>query len=239
MKSSRNILAVIPARGGSKGIPGKNLHPLAGKPLIAYTIGQALAASRVTRVVVSTDSDLIAGVALRSGAEVVRRPESLSGDEATSESALIHCLDHLRAVEQYEPELVVFLQATSPLRSDSDIDAAIAALERGGADSLFSACPQHGFVWRVNEEAVKPLNYDPQRRPRRQEAPEDVTENGSIYVFKPWVLLNLGCRLGGKIAVYRMGWLDSLQIDEPEDIPIVEFLLQQRYPGQVRDRDEC
>jgi CMP-N,N'-diacetyllegionaminic acid synthase len=239
MKSAREVLAIIPARGGSKGIPGKNIYPLAGKPLIAYTIEQALAASRVTRIVVSTDTEEIAAAARRFGAEVVRRPENLSGDEASSESALLHCLDHLRAGEGYEPDLVVFLQATSPLRTAADIEQAVATLEHAEADSLFSACPQHGFVWRLGADNAAPLNYDPRHRPRRQVAPEDVTENGSIYVFKPWVLAELACRLGGKIAVYRMAWLDSLQIDEPEDIPVVEFLLRQRHPKLVGDRSEC
>lgn len=239
MRSAEKVLAIIPARGGSKGIPGKNVHPLAGKPLIAYTIEQALAASRVTRVVVSTDSDTIADVARRYGAEVVRRPDSLSGDEATSESALLHCLDSLKTGEQYEPDLVVFLQATSPLRSASDIEQAITTFENEQADSLFSACPQHGFVWRVKAGSVAPLNYDPRCRPRRQAAPDDIVENGSIYIFKPWVLSELECRLGGKIAVYRMAWLDSLQIDEPADIPVVEFLLRRRHPEQVGDRGEC
>jgi len=108
------ILALIPARGGSKGIPHKNIRLLNGKPLIAYTIEQAQQTPAITRVVVSTDDAEIAGVAQKYGAEVVWRPAGLSGDTATSESALLHALDHLRDTEGYEPDLVVFLQATSP-----------------------------------------------------------------------------------------------------------------------------
>ena len=238
MNPTARVLAIIPARGGSKGIPGKNLYPLAGKPLIAYTIEQALAAPRVTRLVVTTDSDPIARVARQYGAEVVLRPTNLSGDEAPSESALLHVLDQLEASEGYEPDLVVFLQATSPLRSAVDIEQAIATLEREHADSLFSAGPSHGFLWRRGPEGVVPLNYDPRHRPRRQEAPEDLVENGSIYVLKPWVLRELGCRLGGTVAVFRMAASDSLQLDEPGDIPVMEFLLRTRHVETVGNHDE-
>ena len=180
----------------------------------------------------------IARVARQYGAEVVRRHASLSGDEAPSEPALLHVLDQLSANEAYEPDLVVFLQATSPLRSASDIEQAIATLERERADSLFSAGPSHGFLWRREPEGVVPLNYDPRHRPRRQEAPEDLVENGSIYVIKPWVLRDLGCRLGGAIAVFRMAAFDSLQLDELGDIPVMEFLLRTRHVETVGNCDE-
>ncbi len=113
---SSEILAIIPARGGSKGIPRKNLQLLAGRPLLAHTVGGGLAASTVTRVVVSTDDDEIAAVAGALGAEVVHRPAEISGDTASPSRPSLHVLDHLRDTEGYEPELVVFLQATSPIR---------------------------------------------------------------------------------------------------------------------------
>lgn len=235
MSTSRLVLAIIPARGGSKGIPKKNLQPLAGKPLIAYTIEQALAAPTISRVVVSTDSEEIADVARQYGAEVIPRPGSLSGDEATSEAALLHCMEYLRCREGYEPDLVVFLQATSPLRSKEDIERAVETLDREKADSLFSACPLHSFVWRVGSNGVAPVNYDPVSRPRRQEGPEHLAENGSIYVFKPWVLTSRRCRLGGAVSVYRMSALDSFQCDQPEDLPILEFLLRSRHSGQTAE----
>jgi CMP-N,N'-diacetyllegionaminic acid synthase len=233
VSSAAKVLAIVPARGGSKGIPGKNLIPLAGKPLIAYTLEQARLASTVSRVVVSTDSDRIADVARACGAEVVPRPAELASDTATSESALAHCLRFLEERESYEPDLVVFLQATSPLRRAVHIDEAVATLEQKGADSLFSCCPSHGFLWRRDGDSAVPLNYDPRHRPRRQEAPEDLVENGSIYVFKPWVLAELGSRLGGRVAVYPMSALDSWQIDEPGDVPVVETLLRCRFPDLV------
>ncbi len=234
MSLSGRVLAIVPARGGSKGIPGKNLVFVAGKPLLVHTLEQALAAPSITRLVVSTDSPEIADVARCNGAEVVERPAELSGDEAPSESALLHCLQHLQATEEYVPDLVVFLQATSPLRRAADIEEAVATLRREEADSLFSACRQRGFVWRVGRENIRPLNYDPLHRPRRQDAPEDVIENGAVYVLKPWVLTELGCRLGGKISIYRMDSLSSLEVDEPGDLALVEMALQERTSS---DRD--
>jgi len=226
-------VGIVLARGGSKGVPRKNLVPLAGKPLIAYTLEQARSVPAISRLFVSTDSDEIAVVAQQCGAEIVRRPAGLSDDSASSESALIHCLDFLKRTEGLEPGLVVFLQPTSPLRSPRHIEDAIATLEREGADSLFSAGPLQGLAWRVKANEVIPMSYDPRHRVRRQDAPEYLAENGSIYVFKSWVLRDLGCRLGGKIAVYRMAALDSFEVDDVEDIPLVEFLLRTRYPELV------
>ncbi len=204
--------------------------PVGGKPLIAYSIEQARQTPSIGRILVSTDDAEIASVAQDYGAEVVWRPAMISGDEATSESALLHALDHLRDREAYEPGLVVFLQATSPLRRPDDIERAIQTLVQEDADSLFSAGPVHGFVWRLSGGALSSLSYDYRNRQRRQEAPEDLVENGSIYVFRPWVLRELGNRLGGKIAVYRMDPLDSFQVDEPGDLPLMEQLLMLRRP---------
>jgi YrbI family 3-deoxy-D-manno-octulosonate 8-phosphate phosphatase len=219
-----SVLAIIPARGGSKGIPRKNVMPFLGKPLLVHSIEHARRSPSVTRVVVTTDDPEIAGVARQNGAEVVDRPAGISGDTATSESALLHVLDHLREVERDEPELVVFLQATSPVRRSGDVQGAIDALAQEGADSLFSACPAHGFVWRLHEGRLEPLTYNHRNRPRRQDIGEDLVENGSIYAFRPWVLRKHNSRLGGKIAVYRMDPFDSFQIDEPGDIERLERL---------------
>jgi N-acylneuraminate cytidylyltransferase len=226
-------VAIVLARGGSKGIPGKNLVRIAGRPLVAYTVAQALAVEEISRVIVSTDSAEIALAAKELGAEIVERPAELCGDTATSESGLLHCLDHLERTEGLVPELVVFLQPTSPLRSPRYIREAILAFEREGADSLFSAGPLQGLAWRMEEGVPVPVSYDPRSRKRRQDAPEYLAENGSIYVFKPRVLRDLNCRLGGKVAVYRMSALDSFEVDEPEDVPVVEFLLRSRFPELV------
>lgn len=222
-----NTLAIIPARGGSKGIPRKNVRLLNGKPLIAYTIEQAKATPSITRVVVSTDDAEIGAVAQQYGAEVVWRPAEISGDTASSESALVHVLDCLAQTEDYDPDLVVFLQATSPIRQPDDIENAISTLLHSHADSVFSACRYEGHVWQFKNGQLS-ATYDYQSRQMRQEKPEELTENGSIYIFKPWVLREFNNRLGGKIAVYRMHVLDSLQVDEPADLEMFAQLMRIR-----------
>jgi N-acylneuraminate cytidylyltransferase len=221
----RHILALIPARGGSKGIPHKNIRPIAGLPLLAYSLWHCQQTPAITRKVVSTDDPKIAAVAEQYGGEVIWRPDTLSGDTASSESALSHALGVLAEREAYRPDVVVFLQATSPLRAPDTLTRALAQFDSEGADSLLSVSPFHGFLWRVEPGGVRSFNYDYQHRPRRQDAPEDVMENGSFYIFRPWVLEKFQNRLGGKIAVYRMGALESFQVDEPEDLILMEALL--------------
>ena len=230
-------LAIIPARGGSKGIPRKNLRAVGGRPLLAWSIEHARATPEITRVVVSTDDPAIAREAEGHGAEVVVRPPELSGDTATSESALLHVLDTLREAEGYEPDLVVFLQATSPLRRPGEISSAIGTLLAEEADSLFSATAVHGFVWRRERgaHAWGSFSYDFRNRQRRQDAPEDVVENGSIYVFRPWVLRQEGNRLGGRIAVHLMDSVDSFQVDEPGDLELMDALLTMRRTPAARE----
>jgi N-acylneuraminate cytidylyltransferase len=227
-------LAIIPARGGSKGIPRKNLRLLNDKPLIVYSIEQALNSGVIDRVLVSTDDVEISQVAWGAGAEVIPRPSEISGDKAPSELALLHCLDFLRRTGGVDPDLVVFLQATSPLRRAEDIREAVATLQQQQADSLFSACPLQGFLWRMEDGRPEAFNYDHHCRPMRQDAPEDLVENGSIYVFKPWVLRHYQNRLGGKIAVYRMRGLHYFQIDDDGDFEILEALLRKHCPATTR-----
>jgi N-acylneuraminate cytidylyltransferase len=234
------VLAIIPARGGSKGIPRKNIRLLAGKPLIAHTIAQARQAHNIGRVVVSTDDNNIADVARQYGAEVIRRPSEISGDTATSESALLHALDYLRDTEGYEPDLVVFLQCTSPLRQPGDIDAAIQALVDEQADSLLSVTQFLGFIWRWQDGIAQSFNYDARARPRRQDRQPEYLENGSIYVFKPWVLRHLHNRLGGKTTLYMMHEQSQIDIDTPHDFALCEWLLTQNETTdqeQTRRRD--
>lgn len=218
-------VAIIPARGGSRGIPRKNLVPVAGKPLLAYTIEHARAAAAIDRVIVSTDDAEIGEVAERYGAEVIRRPAEISGDKAPSEAALLHVLDELEMREGYRPDLVVMLQATSPLRRAGDVQRAIGMLIDEEADSLFSACTVHGFLWHRENGELSSIGYDYHDRKMRQDGPEDMMENGSIYVTRCELLRASRNRLGGRIAVYHMDPLDSFQVDDPHDLVIMERLL--------------
>ncbi len=221
------ILCIIPARGGSKRIPHKNTILLAGKPLLAHSIEHAKNAQLVSRVIVSTDDEAISQIAQSYCAEVVKRPEELATDQASSESALLHTLDEVEK-ESCHPKLIVFLQCTSPIRSPKDIDQAIQKLKAERADSLFSVCRNDRFLWRKNAGQIQSLNYDYRKRHRDQEHPEEYRENGSIYVFKPELLRKDKNRLGGKIAVYEMDYWSSFQVDSPEHLELCDWILTRK-----------
>jgi CMP-N-acetylneuraminic acid synthetase len=223
---SIDVLAIIPARGGSKGIPKKNLQPLAGKPLVAHSILQAQQTPSITRVVVSTDDEEIAAITQAYGAEIVWRPESLSGDAATSESALIHTLKHLQESEDYQPDILVFLQCTSPLTLAEDIEGTIQALLQGQADSALSVAPFHYFLWGYGREGdVIAINHDKYIRPRRQDRDPQYVETGAVYVMRVPGFLQARHRFFGKIAIYHMPLERRLEIDDPVDLQIAEVLM--------------
>jgi N-acylneuraminate cytidylyltransferase len=221
-------LAIIPARGGSKGIPRKNVLPLAGKPLIAYGIEQARRSRFITRLVVSTDDAEIAAISQRYGAEVVWRPAEISGDSASSESALLHTLAYLHQVEGYQPEILVFLQCTSPLTLAEDIDGTIQALLDEKADSALAVIPFHYFLWKREGDDAVGINHDKHYRPLRQERPPQYLETGAVYVMRVAGFLQAQHRFFGKTALYVMPSERRLEIDEPVDFKIAEVLLRQQ-----------
>lgn len=215
------ILAIIPARGGSKGIPGKNIKSLGGKPLIQYSIDAALKSETVTRVIVSTDDENIARVSKDSGAEVCMRPINISGDKAASEDAIIHVLNVLKQNENYEPELIVFLQCTSPLTLAEDIDGIVSALQNESADSAFSAVRFYHFVWRKGKnDDAEGINHEKGVRQMRQDREQQFLENGAIYVFKTCDFLKTRHRFFGKTTIYEMPAERCLEIDEPHDFEL-------------------
>ncbi len=225
MSDMGKIVAIIPARGGSKGIPKKNIVPFRGKPLLAWSILHARRAKLVDGVFVSTDNEEIAKVALRYGAKVIKRPAEISGDTATSESALEHAVTSIREHEGLEIAYVVFLQATSPVREPIDIDNAIRKIKTERADSLFSGAELRDFgIWARKNGKLTSVNYDYRTPLRRQEVPEQYVANGSIYVFKPKTLFRFHNRLGGKIALSEMELWKSFEIDELEDLEFCETI---------------
>lgn len=214
-------VAIIPARGGSKGIPGKNIRPVGGVPLIGRTVLAARAAASVDRVFVSTDDPAIAAAAERYGAGVIARPAEISGDTASSESAVLHALRHLEA-EDVRPEVIVFLQCTSPFTRGDHIDACVAALQPGSPfSSSFAGIKDHGFLWQHGSEGdAVGVNHDETRpRKRRQELAPTFRETGSVYAMRVEAFLSEGHRFCGRTTVVPID-MPGLEIDEPEDLEI-------------------
>jgi CMP-N,N'-diacetyllegionaminic acid synthase len=225
-RKSGRTLAVIAARGGSKGIPNKNLLDLCGKPLIAWTVAQAAAARGVDVVAVSSDSDSILSAAEAAGAVGVRRPDEISGDLASSESAWLHALESLDG--RLGPfGRVVALQATSPIREASDIERALEAFDREELDSLFSVCEvEDYFNWRIGANGPEPINYDYRNRRMRQQIEKRYLENGSFYVFVPALLREKQNRLGGRIGMHLMDRHKMFQIDRLEDVKLCAAIMR-------------
>jgi N-acylneuraminate cytidylyltransferase len=223
------ILCVIPARGGSRGIPRKNLEFAGGRPLVAHAIEQARRSALVSRVVVSTDDPEIAEVARSFDGEVVERPAELSGDTASSEAALLHALETLAATE-YRPELLVFLQCTAPLTTADDIDGTIRALLDSGADSAFAAAPSHSFLWRRGSagDAVA-VNHDPRARQRRQDREPEFVEAGSVYVVRVEGFARARHRFFGRTVLHEISREHLLEVDEPIDLDYAQVALMDRY----------
>lgn len=223
---ARKTLAVIAARGGSKGIPHKNLLDLCGKPLIAWTVEQARAARGVDVVAVSSDSDAILAAAEAAGAVGVRRPDDISGDLASSESAWLHALDATEA-QMDRFERMVALQATSPIREPSDIEDALETFDRDHLDSLLSVCEvEDYFNWRIGAKGPEPINYDYRNRRMRQQIEKRYLENGSFYVLIPSLLREQNNRLGGKIGFHVMDRHKMFQIDRPEDVKLCAAIMR-------------
>lgn len=217
------VVCIIPARGGSKGIPRKNIRSLGGKPLIAHTIEVALGATSIDEVYVSTEDAEISRVSAQFGAKVIDRPKELAQDTDSSESALIHALKVLES-SGVEIEFVVFLQCTSPFRTSKDIDSAVYQMREKHADSLLSVVPSHKFLWRIENGEGSSINYDYQSRPRRQDMEPQYVENGSIYIFKPWVLQKLKNRLGGRVELFIMQNDQTLDIDTEQELQYADYI---------------
>ena len=226
MNRNKKIVAIIPARGGSKGIPKKNIVDFCGRPLLAWSILQSKASRYVDDVYVSTDDADIAAVARAYGANVIDRPKEISGDTATSESALMHAVERIEK-EGTSIRLIVFLQATSPLREPKDIDNAVHTLLQEKADSLFSAAEIGDlYIWKKEKGGFKSFNYDYKNRKRRQDYGEQYAENGSIYVFTPDVLRAHNNRLGKKITISYMDLWKTFEIDTGHGLEFCQSLFQ-------------
>ncbi|MFJ6070203.1 cytidylyltransferase domain-containing protein [Streptomyces sp. NPDC093065] len=222
--SVRRVLAVIPARGGSKGVPAKNLAPVGGVPLVVRAVRECRAARLVTDVVVSTDDQAIAAAAREAGAEVVLRPAAIAGDTATSEAAVLHAMDTHEALYGAAVDVVLLVQCTSPFIVREDIDGVAGAVAEDGADTAVTVAPFHGFVWRDGaDEPGGPggghgVNHDKSYRPRRQDRPQDLLETGAAYAMAAPGFREHGHRFFGRTELVRTDPARVLEIDDPHDL---------------------
>ncbi len=234
------ILCVIGARGGSKGMPGKNIRPLLGKPLIVWSIEQALACPDITRLVVSTDSQEIADVAIKAGADVpFRRPAELAHDSAGKFQVWQHALAECEKQYTEEYECVVDLDCTNPLRDVMDISLAIRQFRESrarGVDAVFSVCqarknPYFNMVEADKDGALRPSKKLPAPVVRRQNAPAVYEHVASIYVLDPAYVKKSGGLLEGHAEGYDIGAAKSFDIDSELDFRIIEMLMKDRQPA--------
>ncbi|MCX5458395.1 acylneuraminate cytidylyltransferase [Streptomyces albidoflavus] len=229
------VLAVIPARGGSKGVPGKNLAEVGGVPLVARAVHACRTARLVSEVLVSTDDPAIAEAARAAGATTVERPAPLSGDTATSEAAVLHALDTDEARHGRLADVVLLVQCTSPFLTADDVDGVTAAVLEG-ADTAVTAAPFHGFLWRdlaTGPSSGHGVNHDAAHRPRRQDRPEDLLETGAAYAMRGDGFRAVRHRFFGRTALVRTDPARVLEIDDPHD------LARARALAPLLDRNEA
>jgi len=219
-------VALIPARGGSIGIPDKNIKEIYGKPLISWSIEQALSSESITDVFVSTNSPKIATVSLRAGAQVpFLRPEELSDDCSSTESAVIHFCQYLDQ-NDISADNILLIQCTSPVRAAGRFDDAIKFFVSNKYDSLLSVAENHHFYWK--DTGSPTANYDVKNRPRRQDIPgkeQSYVETGSFYIFKKNLFAEEKNRIFGKIGLYKTPKTEMIDIDNITDFLICERLL--------------
>ena len=220
-------VALIPLRGGSKGIKDKNIKVLFGKPLCAWVLEAASMAKYVDSVYVSTDSDKIADVvrSLGLGVKIVDRPPELATDTASTESVVTHFMQEIPF------DNLLTIQATSPLLQPQEIDTAFSEFSSNQFDSMISVNRLKQFLW--NEDGT-PNNYDPKARPRRQDFDGAIVENGAFYISKRTTILKYGSRIGGKVGFFEMSEAGRFEIDEMVDFEIAEILLRKRVSGHLQ-----
>lgn len=234
MFSGKSILAIILARGNSKGVPGKNIKPIAGKPLIAWTIQASLRSKYTDRLIVSTDSDEIRDVSIKWGAEVpFKRPSELATDEATSESVLLHALNWIQNNEDNRYDYFILLQPTCPLRNEMHIDESIKKIiEDPEANSLVSvkeASANPYWMKVINSGGyLSDFMKRKKRISRRQNLPKIFQPNGAIYISKMKHYLETGSFYAGNTSYYLMDAASSVDIDDFLDFEIAQYLIEKR-----------
>ncbi|WP_406421601.1 N-acylneuraminate cytidylyltransferase [Streptomyces sp. NBC_00873] len=248
-KPDPTVLAVIPARGGSKGVPAKNLAQVGGIPLVARAVRACLTAREVTDVVVTTDDAAIADAARAAGEALgaagrvhcVQRPPAIAGDTATSEAAVLHALDAYEAMHERTADVVLLVQCTSPFVTREDIDGVAAAVARDGADTAVTVAPFHGFIWRDGgavEDDTYGVNHDKAVRPRRQDRPQDLLETGAAYAMDVEGFRAHRHRFFGHTALVTTDPARVLEIDDPHDLARARALAPLLDPSPLPTRED-
>lgn len=213
-----DIKSIILARGGSKGLPRKNLIDLCGKPLISYAISASLSSSFVKETWVSTDDKEIEMVSKSLGAFVLKRPSEFAMDFSPSEDALLHFHKNIPY------DVLVFIQPTSPQIKAEYIDSGISKLIADNLDSVFSVTKKHWIpTWSLD---ISPIGWNPNNRPRRQDRPEYYEENGAFYITTRSQFAKTNNRYGGKMGIIEVPLEESFQIDTMEDLVLVRKLME-------------
>lgn len=237
MENKKEILAIIPARGGSKGIKRKNIYPLSGKPLIYYSIKEAKDSKLISRVVVSTEDREIAEVAKSFGCEVISRPEELAQDQTPTLPVLQHVVNFLKEKENYQPDAIVIIQPTAPLRLASDIDGAVNKLLEAGCDSVVSVAqvPAHyNPAWIKKVEGDVLLSFeglridDDKNKTRRQDLKNYYWKNGAVYAIKTDILMEKNSIFGETCRPFVMPEERSINIDSLLDLKMIELLMKEK-----------
>ncbi|MFE7844684.1 cytidylyltransferase domain-containing protein [Microbacterium sp. NPDC057407] len=217
-------VAIIPARGGSKGVPRKNLRRVGGIPLVARAVDAARRCPSIDRVVVSTDDPDIAAVAAEWGAEIIVRPAELAGDSASSESALLHAMAVLEE-RGVDVGVIAFLQATSPFIDSEALDEAVLLVRSRRRDSVFSAVETYGFLWaKAAGDAAEAVNHDAEVRPRRQDRDPHYLETGAFYVMRAAGFRASGHRFFGSIGIAEVPERTAIEIDTPSELQVARAI---------------
>lgn len=218
------IYAIIPARGGSKGIPNKNLSTVGGRSLVEIGVSTCVGAKKVDKVFVSTDHAGIMTEAKRFGAVVIDRPAHLASDTSSSESVILHAIEEIEKQGYDKPDVILFYQITNPFTMSNDIDDACYYFVKSQADSLFTASLFTHFLWERKDGKISSINHDCAKRLRRQEISNCFIENGAFFLMSTDGFIKSKHRFFGNIEMFEMGAINVSDIDDQCDLEIANLL---------------